>query len=411
MRKVTIAELSERGVLAYGDGYRTRRSEHGQPGYRILRVADVLDGKIELNGDDYVRYEFKRGIGQKVSRAGDIILTTKGTVGRVAIYPHDAESVVYSPQLCYFRVIRPDVIHPRLLAYWFSSSDFTTQAARRANSTDMAAYLNLRDIASLSLSIPSVGEQRAIAEVLGVLDDKIAANGLIARSALGLSRAIYLKEQQAGAWERLTLADAVAKGWLQLGDGYRTKRSEHGEPGLRILRAGDVGPDSINPSGEDLVSDDFRASIGPKASQPGDVVLTTKGTVGNIAVVPSSMEQVVYSPQLCYFRVLDPTHLAPGFLSAWFRSDDLQRQAEVRMFKTDMAPYINLRDIQSMSMPLAPPADQQRIGESQVALERAAHAVLHENSILAKTRDELLPLLMSGKVRVRDAERVEGEVV
>ena len=117
------------------------------------------------------------------------------------------------------------------------------------------------------------------------------------------------------------------------------------------------------------------------------------------------MEQVVYSPQLCYFRVLDSAHLAPGFLSAWFRSDDLQRQAEARMFKSDMAPYINLADIQSMVMPLASPADQHRIGESQAALERAAQAALHENGILAQTRDELLPLLMSGKVRVRDAER------
>ena len=37
------------------------------------------------------------------------------------------------------------------------------------------------------------------------------------------------------------------------------------------------------------------------------------------------------------------------------------------------------------------------------------HNVAAENKRLAATRDELLPLLMSGKVRVRDAERVVEE--
>ena len=44
------------------------------------------------------------------------------------------------------------------------------------NNTDMAAYINLADIRSLILRLPDLDEQRAIAEVLGALDDKIAAN-------------------------------------------------------------------------------------------------------------------------------------------------------------------------------------------------------------------------------------------
>jgi type I restriction enzyme S subunit len=271
--------------------------------------------------------------------------------------------------------------------------------------------LNRNYIASVEVRIPELALQQGIVEVLEALDGKIAANNHVARSSMELARATFLSEQRAGPWKCVSLAEVVMRGWLQLGDGYRTKRSEHGKPGLRILRAGDIGRDSIRPLGGDFVSNDFRASIGAKASQPGDIVMTTKGTVGRVAVVPSGMEQVVYSPQLCYFRVLDPTRLVSGFLSAWFRSNDLQRQAEARMFKSDMAPYINLMDVQSMAIPLAPLADQRRIGEAQSALEHAAHAVLHENSVLAEIRDELLPLLMSGRVRVRDAERMAGEVL
>lgn len=44
-------------------------------------------------------------------------------------------------------------------------------------------------------------------------------------------------------------------------------------------------------------------------------------------------------------------------------------------------------------------------------LRLRAHAAAVETRALAQTRDELLPLLMSGKIRVRDAEHIAGEVL
>src|SRR5690606_22250760 len=100
---VTIAALMQRGILTMGDGYRTKRSEHGQPGHRIIRVADVRDGNVFLDGDDLVSDEYTPQMGAKVAIPGDVLLTTKGTVGRVAVMPATDEPAVYSPQLCYFR--------------------------------------------------------------------------------------------------------------------------------------------------------------------------------------------------------------------------------------------------------------------------------------------------------------------
>lgn len=191
MVEVTIGALAEAGALTFGDGYRTRRPEHGRPGYRILRVADVADGRVQLDGPDFVSDRYLQAIGPKLSQAGDVLLTTKGTVGRVAIYPKNAESVVYSPQLCYFRITDIGVIDARFLGYWFKSAAFARQASHRANNTDMAAYINLRDIASLSIDLPSIRDQHAVAEVLGALDDKIAANQRAAAVADQLVRARY----------------------------------------------------------------------------------------------------------------------------------------------------------------------------------------------------------------------------
>ena len=179
---VTMAELVAEGVLSFSDGYRTKRAEHGQPGFRILRVADVADGSISPDGEDFVSADYESAVGSKRAQVGDVLLTTKGTVGRVAIMPALDEELVYSPQLCYFRVHQEQRLNRRWLSYWFKSADFLRQAAHRTNNTDMAAYINLADIRSLRLPSTPIQEQRAIAEVLGALDDKIAANSRLMRS-------------------------------------------------------------------------------------------------------------------------------------------------------------------------------------------------------------------------------------
>jgi type I restriction enzyme S subunit len=59
-----------------------------------------------------------------------------------------------------------------------------------------------------------------------------------------------------------------------------------------------------------------------------------------------------------------------------------------------------------------PAADEvQRIDSLMTGLWETALVVEVESLKLTQTRDELLPLLMSGKVRVRDAERVVSEVL
>ena len=82
------------------------------------------------------------------------------------------------------------------------------------------------------------------------------------------------------------------------------------------------------------------------------------------------------------------------------RIPDPQRQIEPLMHKSDMAPYVNLKDVGSVSIPVPDIATQQEIGAVQRQLLGQAHALVNENAALAYTRDQLLPLLMSGRISV-----------
>lgn len=174
--RTRLGDLASRGVIYLNDGYRTKASEPGSDGIPILRVSEVMNGSIRPTFKDRVRPEFRAKIGSKVSRPCDVIVATKGTVGRAAIVPPLSPEFAYSPQLCFLRVVDADLIDPQWLYSWIRSPEFQLQAQVVAGQTDMAPYVNLVDLRRMTINVPTISEQRAIAEVLGALDAKIDAN-------------------------------------------------------------------------------------------------------------------------------------------------------------------------------------------------------------------------------------------
>jgi type I restriction enzyme, S subunit len=201
-RTVSFSELVSESLMEVGAG--RPRSVLDQYPIPILRVADVLDGRIESPSQDRVPGGYRKVIGSKISRPGDVVLTAKGTVGRVALMPPDGPSFAYSPQLCYFRPAASGPLRSRYLYYWFKSTQFWNQADALKGQTDMADYLSLSDIQALKIRIPSLDRQDGIIEVLGSLDDKIAVNDRIVETAHNSAQAHSLRTHESA--ERANLS-------------------------------------------------------------------------------------------------------------------------------------------------------------------------------------------------------------
>jgi type I restriction enzyme S subunit len=296
---------------------------------------------------------------------------------------------------------------PLFVYYLLHGMDFTPY-----NSGGVQPMLNRNYIKDLRVAIPELSEQRAIAEVLGALDDKIELNELTSSTSLELADCYSQVVQQDGdPGTIVTLAQLAAEGQLEFGDGYRTKRAEHGRPGLPILRVAEVADGGIRPAFADYVSDAYRPAIGKKTSRPGDVVLTTKGTVGRVALISADQPEFVYSPQVCYFRPAEASQLSSVYLFHWMRGPEFWRQAAGMKAQTDMADYLSLGDIKSLRITLPSQTALAKFNRRCGPLHAQAAAVRNENRTLADLRDTLLPQLLSGKLRVKDAVRTVEEVV
>lgn len=300
-------------------------------------------------------------------------------------------------------LVAADGVVPLFLAYAIKS-----RSAEILDMVDEAGHgtgrLDTERLKGLSILIPSDDEQRSIADLLGVLDDKIESDLRLIGATHDYAEARF--SALADVAEVRTVGDLCDKRELLCSDGYRTRKDQLGEPGVKILRVADMADGHIFADGTDHVSSEYLASAGSKVSKVDDVIVSTKGTVGRTALIAAGDPMVVYSPQICYFRVLDASKLSAAVLHRWVRSSKFHTQAKAVQDQSDMAPYVSLRDLRRFQVPMVDPAAPE-VTELQ-NLERLLYGRRREIQALALLRDALLPELMSGRLRVPEAREMAG---
>ena len=185
-----IKALIEDGTLEIGDGYRAKNTEFVGSGVPFARAGNIKNG-FQFDDTDYFPEANLNGVGDKISKPGDVVFTSKGTVGRFAFVREDTPQFVYSPQLCFWRSRDHGLIDPRFLFFWMFGREFFVQFKGVAGQTDMAEYVSLRDQRNMHLTLPPLPEQRSIAHILGTLDDKIELNRRMNETLEAMARALF----------------------------------------------------------------------------------------------------------------------------------------------------------------------------------------------------------------------------
>jgi type I restriction enzyme S subunit len=185
-----VEVLLREGALLINDGYRAKNSELSHTGIPFARAGNI-DGGFHFKDADRVPAHTLAKVGLKRSLPGDVVFTSKGTVGRFAFVREGTPEFVYSPQLCYWRSGDVSRVHPRWLFYWMNGREFFLQFKGVSGQTDMAEYVSLRDQRAMRITLPPLAEQKTIAAVLGALDDKIDLNRRMNATLEAMARALF----------------------------------------------------------------------------------------------------------------------------------------------------------------------------------------------------------------------------
>lgn len=403
-----------RDVVSYSvaGGWGSDVAAPGDCRVKVVRGADFPSAALQLTALLPVRYEPVSRAEPRILRDGDIIMEISGgtndrPTGRTVLITKKMIQSTDCPLIpaSFCRLLRVDGEHhsPRFTYYALQSFYQAGLSWEYQNrSTGLSNFQYPIFAKSYSIPTPSLREQNSIAAVLGILDDKIAANAELARTADDLACALFDRAAEEASWASSTFGDLCTVG------GGGTPRSA--EPAFwsgavpwatptDVTRL--LGPYLRRTARQ--ITDVGLASCTSPLYPVGSILMTSRATIGAFAIaeIATAVNQG--------FIVVNPKDEA---LRYWVLHDMRSRVGEFTSFANG-ATFLELSRGNFKKLPVRLANDEVMLdfcSRTSVLHGRASQA-LHESDSLAQLRDVLLPQLMSGRLTVRDAEKTVSDAV
>ena len=375
---------------------------------------------------------------KRLIREGDVVLSTVRPGRRSMFFVRQADpELVVSTGFAVLRAHR-EYIEPRFLYACIYDKAFTEYLVKQEKGAAYPAVLP-EDVAEAVIRIPPLPEQRAIAHILGTLDDKIELNRRMSETLEGMARALFkawfvdfepVRAKLAGRWQRGQslpglpahlydlfpdrLVDSelgeIPEGWevkaikdlaeVVGGSTPRTERAEYWEGGTyHWVTPKDLSGLSLPVllDTERKITDAGLAQISSGLLPKGTVLLSSRAPIGYLAIaeVPVAINQgfIAIKPRFGVSNL---------FLLRWagaFHDEIVSRANGSTFLEISKSNFRQIRIVVPSSS----------VMDAFDRLSRSMYYKVVENEresrALAGLRDALLPKLIRGEMRVRDAER------
>ena len=381
-------------------------------GYYFISCKDVKDGWVDysvarqITEEDYLDTHRRTRL-----EPDDILITNSGTIGRMALVPRAPETgrTTFQKSVAILKPRQENVI-PRWLYYCLMARK--VELIAWAGGTAQKNLL-LRDLRAFEVATPSHPTQRKIAAILSAYDDLIENNlrriKILEEMAQNLYREWFVKFRFPGH-QHAHFTDSplgrIPEGWEVVSLGKITelrkdkfKEKLHSECPLldlakmqqRTLSVGETGsPDELTTSRIIFEEDDILfGSIRPYLHK---VALAPYRGVTNVSVL-----------------VIRPAEKSlQSFLAVLLSSIDTIRWADQHSTGTKM-PVIKWEALQTMPVLMPTQAVLRAFETSVQPMLQTVKMTSSRNQTLRRTRDLLLPRLISGEVDVSELDINIGE--
>jgi len=402
------------GVIRIQNGFAQGDHNAASIGVPHLRPFNVdSDGNIDVSQIKYIPPPVSNG--PYWLQRGDVIFNNTNSeelVGKTAYFPMEGKYVL-SNHMTLMRVQRADVVDPYWLAryvhYLWSRRVFQALCRRHVNQ----ASVSLERLKGVSVSLPPLPEQRAIAHVLLTVQRAIEATEAAIAAARELKRSLMqhlftygpvpvaeagqvaLKETEIGrvpeSWEVATLGSVAER------PEYGYTASAVNEPwGPRFLRITDIQDGQVQWGAVPFCVIPGREVLRYEL-RPGDLLVTRIGATTGKTFLIESCPPTVFASYL--IRVRAKPCLYPRFLDAFTKSNAYWAQIDAGKGGR-LKLGVNIPVLSSLLLPLPPVEEQQEIAGVLSAVDQKITAEHRRKQSLNALFKSLLERLMTGALRV-----------
>ena len=384
---VTLADALALVIDHRGKTVKKMGADFSLAGHRVISAINIKGRRLDDENLRYVSEEVYVQWMTEPLRAGDVLLTSEAPLGELAYVERDSDACL--GQRLFALRGKPEVLHGRYLFYALSFGVAREDLMSRATGTTVTG-IRQSELLKVRITLPLLAEQRAIAGVLGALDDKIESNRRLTVTIDALLRA---ELEQVVSEDTETREVAFGDIASRVGDAVDPRKLKVRVPyiGLEHMPRGAMFLDEWGTS-EGLGS-------GKSAFKKGDVLFgRLRPYFKKVGIAP--IDGVCSTDVL----VLRPAAgESSATLLALAASEELIAYASAAATGTKM-PRVSWDYLAAWSTTIPGLSATERFDHQMMPLVEKAIVSIHERTVLVRLRDALLPELLSGRLRVRDAE-------
>jgi type I restriction enzyme S subunit len=345
----------------------------------LIRSQNVYNDGFKRDGLAYITKEHAEELSNVEIEPDDILLNITGdSVARCCQVPNELIPARVNQHVA---IIRPDKdkLDPRYLRYYLIEPVFQDYMLMLASGGATRNALTKGMIESFEIPAPSLSEQRAIAGVLGALDDKIEVNRRMNVTLESMARAVFrqwfVENEESENWEVGSISDLA-----QVTSGKRPENRQN-EPDAEFKYPLFGGGGIMAYTNRFLY--DF------------PILLT--GRVGTLGVIFRMSDPCWTSDNTLILISSKPEY----YLYLYFQ---LKQADLIVLNRGSTQPLLTQSDLQKVEIPLPPEKMFMDFNHIVLPMFAKIDANEKESRTLASLRNSLLPRLMRGEVRVKDVE-------
>ncbi|MER9937116.1 restriction endonuclease subunit S [Mesorhizobium sp. M0088] len=425
-----VAALGGGNVQTGPFGSQLHASDYVSFGIPSVMPQNIGDNTISVEGIARIRVEDAQRLSKYRLRVGDIVYSRRGDVERRALIRPENDGWLCGTGCLRVRFGKGHVV-PEYAAFYLGHPSVRAWIVQHAVGATMP-NLNTKILSDLPFVLPPTRDQQSIAEILGSLDDKIELNRRTKETLEAMVQAIFrdwfvdfgpTRRKIEGATDPVEILGGLvadADRARQLANLFPALLGDNGLPvGWRIGRLDDIANIHMgaSPKGDTYNEEGIGTPLanGPvefgdyflikrkwttsptRLSQYGDYIICVRGSTTGRRVFADG----VY----CLGRGVAAIRGRDGQQD--FVNATIDTFIDVLLQKTTGSVFPNLSgdDIRGFACLVPPSAIANEFSSFASPLRCRVWHNVEEVTVLAETRDLLLPKLMSGEITIRDAEQ------
>jgi len=357
---VSLGEICKE-IYRYPTYYGIEYLNNGVPEVRGELITE--DGTIDL---DRQKWRFiSETTSSKFPRTnleeGDLIMSVRGTIGKVGIVPHELHGGNITANLIRISPNKQRV-YERYLWMYMRSPEFLNSLDNESSSTTIKT-IKAPNLKALLIPLPSLEKQKRIADIL----DRAEALRAKRRAALAqldeITEAIFIEMfgdpvTNPKEWKKVGMPEVVVgKYGIKAGPfGSSLKKEEYTTSGYRIYGQEQVIAGRFD-IGDYYISERKYQQLKACAVNEGDLLVSLVGSFGKVLVVPPGIEPGIINPRLLKITP-NKNLLTSDFLTALLSLPAIQAEFE-RMAHGGTMGILNAGLLKQLQV-ILPPLDLQR---------------------------------------------------